>query len=80
MLKIAAQPGQAMAAGEVALVIESMKLEHSLAPGADGVVAEVKARFIDLLAAQERVRIVSASHDLARRYPCGWLVQPHGRR
>ena len=41
VLKIAAQPGQAMAAGEVALVIESMKLEHSLAPRADGVVAEV---------------------------------------
>ena len=41
VLKIAAQPGQAMAAGEVALVIESMKLEHSLAPRADGVVVEV---------------------------------------
>ena len=41
VLKIAAQPGQAMTAGEVALVIESMKLEHSLAPRADGVVAEV---------------------------------------
>ena len=41
VLKIAAQPGQAMTAGEVALVIESMKLEHSLAPRAEGVVAEV---------------------------------------
>lgn len=41
VLKIAAQPGQAMAAGEVALVIGSMKLEHSLAPRGDGVVAEV---------------------------------------
>ena len=30
-------------------------------------VAEVKARFIDLLAAQERVRIVTASHELARK-------------
>jgi len=41
VLKIAVQPGQSVAAGETALVIESMKLEHSLAPRADGVVAEV---------------------------------------
>ena len=41
VLKIAVQPGQSVAAGEAALVIESMKLEHSLAPRADGVVAEV---------------------------------------
>lgn len=30
-------------------------------------VAEVKARFIDLLAAQERVRMVTASHELGRK-------------
>ena len=41
VLKIAVQPGQSVAAGETALVIESMKLEHSLAPRADGMVAEV---------------------------------------
>jgi 3-methylcrotonyl-CoA carboxylase alpha subunit/geranyl-CoA carboxylase alpha subunit len=41
VLKIAVQPGQSVAAGEAALVIESMKLEHSLGPRADGVVAEV---------------------------------------
>ena len=41
VLKIAVQPGQSISAGETALVIESMKLEHSLAPRADGVVAEV---------------------------------------
>ncbi|WOP16012.1 acetyl/propionyl/methylcrotonyl-CoA carboxylase subunit alpha [Ottowia sp. SB7-C50] len=41
VLKIAVQPGQSVAAGDAALVIESMKLEHSLAPRADGVVAEV---------------------------------------
>ncbi|MBK6869232.1 MAG: biotin/lipoyl-binding protein [Burkholderiales bacterium] len=41
VLNIAVQPGQPVAAAETALVIESMKLEHSLAPRADGVVAEV---------------------------------------
>jgi len=41
VLKINVQPGQAVAAGEAALVIESMKLEHSLSPRTAGVVAEV---------------------------------------
>ncbi len=41
VLQIGAQPGQPLAAGETALVIESMKLEHSLSPRADAVVAEV---------------------------------------
>ena len=41
VLKIAVQPGQSVATGEAALVIESMKLEHSLAPRTGGVVAEV---------------------------------------
>ena len=41
VLRVSAQPGQPLAAGETALVIESMKLEHSLSPRADAVVAEV---------------------------------------
>ncbi|QTD45093.1 acetyl/propionyl/methylcrotonyl-CoA carboxylase subunit alpha [Ottowia testudinis] len=41
VLKIAVQAGQSVAAGEAALVIESMKLEHSLSPRTDVVVAEV---------------------------------------
>ena len=41
VVRLHAMPGQTMAAGETALVIESMKLEHSLAPRADAVVAEV---------------------------------------
>ena len=41
VLQIGAQPGQPLAAGETAVVIESMKLEHSLSPRADAVVAEV---------------------------------------
>ena len=40
-MRIAAQPGQALEAGETALVIESMKLEHSLSPRAGATVAEV---------------------------------------
>ncbi len=41
VLKIAVAPGQSLVAGDTALVIESMKLEHSLAPRTAGVVAEV---------------------------------------
>ena len=41
VVRLHAMPGQNLAAGETALVIESMKLEHSLAPRADAVVAEV---------------------------------------
>ncbi|MDO5626604.1 MAG: biotin/lipoyl-containing protein, partial [Pseudomonadota bacterium] len=41
VIRVAAQPGQALAAGETALVVESMKLEHSLSPRADATVAEV---------------------------------------
>ncbi|MEG0557869.1 MAG: acetyl-CoA carboxylase biotin carboxyl carrier protein subunit, partial [Comamonas sp.] len=41
LLKLAVQPGQRLQAGEAALVIESMKLEHSLAAPAAVVVAEV---------------------------------------
>ncbi|OJU89340.1 MAG: carbamoyl-phosphate synthase large subunit [Burkholderiales bacterium 66-5] len=41
VVRIAVQPGQALAAGEAALVVESMKLEHSLAPRAAVTVAEV---------------------------------------
>ena len=41
VVRIAAQPGQALEAGETALVIESMKLEHSLSPRAGATVAEV---------------------------------------
>ena len=41
VVRVAAQAGQPLKAGEVAVVVESMKLEHSLAPRADAVVAEV---------------------------------------
>ncbi|WP_024538965.1 acetyl/propionyl/methylcrotonyl-CoA carboxylase subunit alpha [Comamonas badia] len=41
VVRIAVQPGQALAQGEAALVVESMKLEHSLAPRAAVTVAEV---------------------------------------
>ncbi|HNL41078.1 MAG TPA: acetyl-CoA carboxylase biotin carboxyl carrier protein subunit, partial [Ottowia sp.] len=41
VVRIAAAPGQRLAAGEVALVIESMKLEHSLSVRADAQVAEL---------------------------------------
>ncbi|MCA0326410.1 MAG: ATP-grasp domain-containing protein [Proteobacteria bacterium] len=41
VVRIAAQAGQPLAAGEPAVVIESMKLEHSLTTRADAVVAEV---------------------------------------
>jgi 3-methylcrotonyl-CoA carboxylase alpha subunit/geranyl-CoA carboxylase alpha subunit len=41
VVRVAAQPGQTLAAGDTALVIESMKLEHSLAARADATVAEV---------------------------------------
>ncbi len=41
VLRVAVQSGDAVAQGETVLVIESMKLEHSLAPRAAGVVAEV---------------------------------------
>jgi len=41
VVRIHAQPGQPLAAGEAAVVIESMKLEHSLAPRGAATVAEV---------------------------------------
>ncbi len=41
VVRIAAAPGQRLAASEVALVIESMKLEHSLSVRADAQVAEL---------------------------------------
>jgi len=41
VVRVAAVVGQALAAGETAVVIESMKLEHSVAPRADAAVAEV---------------------------------------
>ncbi|HMN21318.1 MAG TPA: biotin carboxylase N-terminal domain-containing protein [Ottowia sp.] len=41
VVRVAAQAGQALEAGETAVVIESMKLEHSLAPRAAVTVAEV---------------------------------------
>jgi len=41
VVRVAVQPGQALAGGETALVIESMKLEHSLSPRAGATVAEV---------------------------------------
>ena len=41
VVRVAAQAGQSLKAGEVAVVIESMKLEHSLSPRADALVAEV---------------------------------------
>ncbi|CAM5780799.1 MAG: biotin/lipoyl-binding protein [Burkholderiales bacterium] len=41
VVRVAAVVGQALAAGETAVVIESMKLEHSVAPRADAAVAEL---------------------------------------
>ncbi|HMN57851.1 MAG TPA: biotin/lipoyl-binding protein, partial [Ottowia sp.] len=41
VVRVAAQVGQALTAGETAVVIESMKLEHSVAPRADAAVAEL---------------------------------------
>ncbi|MBS0315823.1 MAG: biotin/lipoyl-binding protein, partial [Proteobacteria bacterium] len=41
VVRVAARPGQRLAAGETAVAIESMKLEHSLSPRADATVAEV---------------------------------------
>jgi 3-methylcrotonyl-CoA carboxylase alpha subunit/geranyl-CoA carboxylase alpha subunit len=41
VVRIATQAGQALAAGQTALVIESMKLEHSLSLPADATVAEL---------------------------------------
>ena len=41
VVRVAALVGQALAAGETAVVIESMKLEHSVAPRTDTAVAEV---------------------------------------
>ena len=41
MMAAVRQPGQVLAAGEAALVIESMKLEHSLSARAATTVAEV---------------------------------------
>ncbi len=41
VVRVDARPGQVLAKGEAAVVIESMKLEHSLSPRADVTVAEV---------------------------------------
>ena len=41
VVRVAAVVGQALAAGETAVVIESMKLEHSVAPRAGAAVAEL---------------------------------------
>ncbi|HNU10357.1 MAG TPA: biotin carboxylase N-terminal domain-containing protein [Rubrivivax sp.] len=41
VVRVAVQAGQLLAAGQTAVVIESMKLEHSLAPRAAATVAEV---------------------------------------
>ncbi len=41
VVRISAEAGQTLAAGDTAVVIESMKLEHSVAPRAGCVVAEV---------------------------------------
>ncbi|MCK9516802.1 MAG: biotin carboxylase N-terminal domain-containing protein [Ottowia sp.] len=41
VVRAAVKPGQKLAAGDVAVVIESMKLEHNIAPRADVTVAEV---------------------------------------
>ncbi|MEZ5605672.1 MAG: biotin carboxylase N-terminal domain-containing protein [Burkholderiaceae bacterium] len=41
VVRVASAAGQALKAGETAVVIESMKLEHSVAPRADVTVAEV---------------------------------------
>lgn len=41
VVRLAVQAGQSIAAGETAVVIESMKLEHSLSSRADVIVAEV---------------------------------------
>ncbi len=41
VVRVAAAVGQALPAGETAVVIESMKLEHSVAPRAGAIVAEV---------------------------------------
>ena len=41
VVRVAAAKGQALKAGETAVVIESMKLEHSVAPRTDATVAEV---------------------------------------
>ena len=41
VVRVAVQPGQLLAGGVTALVIESMKLEHSLSARADATVAEV---------------------------------------
>ncbi len=43
VVRVAAAVGQALKAGETAVVIESMKLEHSVSPRADVTVAEVLA-------------------------------------
>jgi 3-methylcrotonyl-CoA carboxylase alpha subunit len=39
--RLAARPGQAVAAGAVLVVLEAMKMEHGLAAPRAGVVAEV---------------------------------------
>jgi 3-methylcrotonyl-CoA carboxylase alpha subunit/geranyl-CoA carboxylase alpha subunit len=41
VVRVAVQAGQLLAAGQTAVVIESMKLEHSLAPRGAATVAEV---------------------------------------
>jgi len=41
VVRVAAAVGQALAAGDTAVVIESMKLEHSVSPRVDVTVAEV---------------------------------------
>jgi propionyl-CoA carboxylase alpha chain len=41
VLRVAVEPGQAVTAGDVVLVLEAMKMEHPVTAPADGVVAEL---------------------------------------
>jgi propionyl-CoA carboxylase alpha chain len=42
VVRVAADPGAAVSAGEVLVVLEAMKMEHAVAAPADGRVSEVR--------------------------------------
>jgi propionyl-CoA carboxylase alpha chain len=42
VVRVAADPGAAVSAGEVLVVLEAMKMEHAVAAPGDGRVAEVR--------------------------------------
>jgi acetyl-CoA/propionyl-CoA carboxylase biotin carboxyl carrier protein len=69
VLLVKAQQGESVSAGQPLLVIEAMKMEHTIAAPVDGVLTELRVKAGQQVALNQPVALVTPAQDSPTQEP-----------